>query len=230
MRPERAKKILAQTRLFGDLDDDVLERMAERCAERSYKRGQLVFHQGDPGDWLFVMVEGLVKVLVPSPEGGEIGLVTLAPPATFGELAVIDGGPRSASAEALEPTTVLVLTRATVVELLRDHPQLAEALLKALGGIVRRVTDQAADLVFLDLHGRVAKLLTALADERADEAADGVVLDLHMTQTGLASMVGGSRQSVNQVLRSFEDRGYLELQGRTIVVKRRDLLRKRAGL
>ncbi|MDQ3957277.1 MAG: Crp/Fnr family transcriptional regulator [Actinomycetota bacterium] len=229
MKPERAAKILAQTRMFSGIDVTTLERVAERCIERSYKKGQLIFHQGDPGESLFVVVEGFVKVLVPSPEGGEIVLVTLEPHATFGELALIDGGPRSASAEALGPTNLLVLTRATLLDLFADHPQLTDTLLRSFGAIIRRLTEQAADLVFLDLHGRVAKLLTALADEQREPDATEVVLDLHMTQTDLASMVGGSRQSVNQILRGLADQGYLEIHGRTIVVKRLELLRKRAG-
>lgn len=230
MNPERTARILGQTKLFDGLASETLGSMAERCADRAYKKGQLIFHQGDPGEALYVVVEGLVKVVVASPEGAEVLLVTLGPPDTFGELALIDGGPRSASVEVVENTRLLVLTRTTLLELLREHQELADSLLRSLGAMIRRLTEQAADLVFLDLHGRVAKLLTTLADERGQPGDAGVVLDLHLTQTDLASMVGGSRQSVNQILRSFEGRGYVELRGRTIVLKQPDLLRRRAGL
>lgn len=222
--------MLARTRLFGDLDDATRFELARGTIERSYGKGEFICHEGDLGDSLFVVVDGLVKVFVTSSLGDEMVLVTLPPPEVFGELSLVDGGPRSASAEAVEPTRLLVLNRAAFLELLDEHPGLAEALLRSLGYLVRRLTEQASDLVFLDLYGRVAKLLVGLADERGEEIDDGVVLDLRVTQTDLAGMVGGSRQSVNQILRAFDRRGYVELRGRTVIVKQPDLLRRRAGL
>jgi CRP/FNR family cyclic AMP-dependent transcriptional regulator len=230
MRVEQATSLLGRTQLFGELDRDTLVRLGERAVERAYRRGQLVFHEGDLGDALFVIVDGLVKVFVTSEEGDEMVLVTLRQPETFGELSLIDGGARSASAEALEQTSLLVLTRATLIELMSSNRALTESLLRSLGGVVRRLTEQASDLVFLDLHGRVAKLLLALAQERGEPRGSEVVLDLHMTQSDLAGMVGGSRQSVNQILRTFERRGYLEFHGRQVVVKQPELLRRRASL
>jgi len=143
---------------------------------------------------------------------------------------VVDGGPRSASAEALEPTVVLTITRQVLLELAARDRALIEALLQVLGGLLRRLTEQASDLVFLDLPGRMAKLLAGLAAERGLETPDGVELDANLTQTDLAGMVGASRQSVNQILQGFVRRGYLQVRGRRIVVHRLDLLRRRAGL
>ena len=142
---------------------------------------------------------------------------------------MVDGGLRSASAAAVEATTLLTLNRTALLESLTDSPELVDRLLRSLGSTVRRLTDQAADLVFLDLHGRVAKLLLGLAEERGASESGGWVLDLHLTQTDLANMVGGSRQSVNQVLRSFQRVGYLELDGRRIVIRKPELLQRRAG-
>jgi CRP-like cAMP-binding protein len=190
----------------------------------------LVFAEGDEGEALFVILEGQVKVFVTSEDGLEMVLVTLGPSDSFGELSLIDGAPRSASAEALEPTRILGLGRRALLDLLPGDPRLAEALLRSLGSLVRRLTEQAADLVFLDLHGRVAKLLLALADRDGHPEGDKTVLDLHVTQTDLAGMVGGSRQSVNQILHAFERRGYLELQGRTVVLNEVEPLRRRAGV
>ncbi|HEY6378272.1 MAG TPA: Crp/Fnr family transcriptional regulator [Candidatus Dormibacteraeota bacterium] len=222
--------LLARTRLFGMVPAETLTRVAEQAQLRSCRKGEVIVHQGDSAETLFVVVEGLVKVFVTSPEGAEMVLVTLGPTDTFGELAVVDGGERSASAEACELTTLLVLRRSALLALLPDHPDLIEGLLRSLGALARRLTDQTADLVFLDLHGRVAKLLLGLAEERG-EVRDGMrVLDLHLTQSDLASMVGGSRQSVNQILRTFETLGYLEVEGRRMLVLRPDLLRRRAGL
>jgi CRP-like cAMP-binding protein len=147
-----------------------------------------------------VVASGLLKVVVTSEDGEEMVLVTLGLGEALGELAVVDGGPPSASAEALEPTEVLVITRDALLELAARDRGLTEALLLALGRLLRRLTEQAADLVFLDLPGRVAKLLSGLAAERGSPVADGVELDAHLTQSDLARMVGASRQSVNQIL------------------------------
>jgi CRP/FNR family transcriptional regulator, cyclic AMP receptor protein len=230
MNAEAAAGLLGSTDLFKNLDPPVLDQLARSVTFRNYRRGHLIFAQGEPGDSLFVISEGLVKVFVTSEEGEDMVLVTLRPPETFGELALIDGGLRSASAEAVEPTTALILSRGTLIELLQGHPTLAQALLSSLGGLVRRLTEQAADLVFLDLHGRVAKLLLTLAEERGRREGQEVLLDLQVTQSDLAAMVGGSRQSVNHILHAFQRRGYLEIEGRRIALKDLKALAKRAGL
>ncbi|MFI5284916.1 MAG: Crp/Fnr family transcriptional regulator [Candidatus Dormibacteria bacterium] len=221
--------LLQNTALFGAMAPDALERLADKTHRRSYPRGAVIFREDDAGDSLSVVVAGLVKVYRTSPDGDEMVLVTMGPGAVFGELPAIDGGLRSASAAAVEATTVLTLTRTALLDALRESPELVERLLRSMGSMVRRLTDQAADLVFLDLHGRVAKLLLALAEERGIAHPNGQTLELGMTQTDLANMVGGSRQSVNQVLRSFERLGYLELDGRRILIREPDLLERRAG-
>jgi len=208
---------------------EALQRLAEKAIRRSYGRGEVIFREEDPGDALCIVIAGLVKVYRSSPDGDEMVLVTLGPSSVFGELPMIDGGLRSASAAAVEATTLLTVSRTALLEALASSPELADGLLRSLGSMVRRLTDQTADLVFLDLHGRVAKLLLALSEQRGTSEADGRALDLRLTQTDLANMVGGSRQSVNQVLNSFERLGYLELDGRRIVIRKPELLQRRAG-
>lgn len=230
MNAEQAARLLAQTQLFGGLDDDARLKLATRATRRSYDKGQLIFYQGDLAGSLFVMIEGMVKVYVTSEEGDEMVLVTLRPPDVFGEVALLDSGPRSASAEALDNCTVLEVGREPFLLALHESPPMTESLLTSMGRVLRRLTEQASDLVFLDLHGRVAKLLLGMLEKGESESDAPVQLDLHVTQTDLANMVGGSRQSVNQILRSFEQRGYVELQGRKVVVKEPAGLRRRAGL
>jgi CRP-like cAMP-binding protein len=176
-----------------------------------------------------VLAEGRVKVIFVSPDGDEMILATLRPPETFGELALIDGGPRSASIQTLEPTAALILARTTVLELMSRQPRVTDVVLRCLGGLVRRMIAQATDLVFLDLHGRVAKLLLRLVADTAADQGGMPSLDLKMTQSDLAAMVGGSRQSVNQILRQFERRGYLHVAGHRLIIKDIDALRRRAG-
>lgn len=229
MATEEAIALLGKTELFGALPSEVLQRLAENAGLRRYRKGDIVFAEGDRDDALFVIAQGRVKVFVTSEHGDEMMLVTLQAGETFGELALIDDGPHSASTETLEPTTLLLLHRGTLLELFQEIPALLDSMLRSLGQSLRRLTEQASDLVFLDLNGRVAKLLVGLADQRGKPDGDDIVLDLGLTQTDLASMVGGSRQSVNQILHHFESRGYVELERQRVVIKEIDLLRKRAG-
>lgn len=229
MDPEQAGKLLAQTQLFGDLDDQARTKLASRATRRRYSRRQLIFHQGDLAGSLFVMVEGLAKVYVTSEDGDEMVLVTLRPPDVVGEISLLDGGPRSASAEALEDSVVLEIGREPFLLALHESAAMTESVLTSMTKILRRLTEQAADLIFLDLHGRVAKFLVGIFDSEAEEDAP-IELDLQVTQSDLARMVGGSRQSVNQILRTFERRGFIEVRGRKMVVKEPAALRRRAGL
>lgn len=223
----REARLLAMTELFAGLEPALLERLAEQARWRRYRRGELLCRQGEEGDSLMVVDQGLVKVFVTSELGDEMVLVTLRRPEAFGEVALLDGGPRSASCEAVVPTEVLVLTRRSLMGALEQQPALAAAMLRSLSRRLRRLTEQASDLVFLDLHGRVAKLLLALASD--PQGSEERTLDLEITQTDLARMVGGSRQSVNQILHGFAARGYLTVRGRHITITRPDLLRRRAG-
>jgi len=229
MNRDAAAAVLAGTDLFGTLGEAARAAVADRMTAGRFPRGAFVFLQGDPGDRVFAIVDGLVKVTVTSEQGDEMLLVTLGPPATFGELALVDGQPRSANVEVMEEATLLSLTRGEFFDLARQHPALFENLLRTLSGVLRRLTDQAADFVFLDLLGRVAKLLVRLAADHGDPAGDAVV-ELPLTQSDIARMVGASRQSVNQALRTLEKVGCIEIRGRELMVKDPAYLRRRAGL
>jgi CRP/FNR family transcriptional regulator, cyclic AMP receptor protein len=211
--------VLARTELFCGIDEVTQRRIAEHVAERVVERGQCVFVQDEPGDRMYVLAEGAVKLFVASRNGGIVELVRHRPPATFGEVALLDGGPRSASAEAVERSVLLVVTRAELLRLLRAEDQVAEALLRTLGTIVRRTTNQVTDLAFLDLQGRVARQLLVLAGD-----GRGAARTRQVTQAELASMVSGARQTVNQALRSLESRGYIRADGRSFEILDRQRL------
>jgi CRP/FNR family transcriptional regulator, cyclic AMP receptor protein len=229
MKTDQVAALLAQTAVFSELDSAALKDVASSSSYRSYRRGQYIVQQGDAGDRLFVIEDGRVKVVYTSEDGDELVLATMGPQEIFGELALLDGGPRSASVQALEPTTVYTVDRPSLIALMSRHSSVADALLRSLGRLVRRMIDQTGDLVFLDLHGRLAKLLVRLAEEQRPGESSVVEL-VRLTQSDLAAMVGGSRQSVNQVLKSFEDRQYLKVEGRKIVVRDLAGLRRRARL
>lgn len=229
MEPQTAAALLERTTLFGGLGDRALASIAVEANERTFKKGEVIFHENQPGDAFYVVAEGSLKVFVTSTRGEEMVLVTLREPDVLGEVALLDGGPRSASAQALESTRLLAFARSKMLGLMHRDPAIAEGLLRSVGGTLRRLTVQAADLVFLDLEGRVAKVLVQLS-ERAEPTAVAVELDLGLTQTDLAKMVGGSRQSVNQILHGLQDRGFLSVDGRMILIRDMDALRRRASL
>ena len=216
--------VLGRTELFGGIDEAMRRRIAEHVAVRIVERGQCVFTQDEPGDRMYVLAEGAVKLFVSSRDGGVVELVRHRPPATFGEVALLDGGPRSASAEATERSVLLVVTRAELLALLRAEEQVAEALIRTLGTIVRRTTSQVSDLAFLDLQGRVARQLLVLAAGGGNRTAR----TRQVTQGELATMVSGARQTVNQALRSLEARGYIRPDGRSFEILDRERLERLA--
>jgi CRP/FNR family transcriptional regulator, cyclic AMP receptor protein len=217
--------VLARTELFKGVDDAARRRIAERVGERVVERGGSVFVQGEPGDRMFVLAQGAVKLYVSSREGGVVELARHQPPAMFGEVALLDGGPRSASAEAVERSVLLVVTRAELLRLLRTEEKVAEALLRTLGTMVRRTTRQVTDLVFLDLQGRVARQLLLLA-----AGGDGAgAVTLRVTQGELATMVGGARQTVNQALKALESSGCIRAVGRAFELLDRERLQRLAN-
>lgn len=224
MHEDEAIALLRATLLLKELDEADLKRLAGRAVTRRYRRGQVVFSEGDPSDSLLVVASGRLKVLTTADDGRDHVLNIAGPGETLGELNIVDAGPRSASVEALEQSEALILDRAAVWELLRERPAAAEQLIRALVAHVRRLTGANADLVFLDLPRRVAKLLLLRMRQ-----VGRPVIELGLTQTEIASLLGGSRQSVNQALREFERRGWLLSEGQTITLLQVDRLRRFAG-
>ena len=210
---------LGRCRLFAGMDRESLVAIARTLRGRRFRRGEVLFHEGDPGDALFVVASGAVKVVVPSEEGEEAILVTLRRGDFLGELALLDGAPRSASAIALESTEALALPRDQFRALVAAEPAIRDALLTALAAELRRLTTHVAELHFLDLTGRLAARLTRLAEEHGERQANGAIrLDAPLTQSDLAAMIGATRQSVNKLLGEFEDAGLLRMDRDSILV------------
>jgi CRP/FNR family cyclic AMP-dependent transcriptional regulator len=210
---------LARIPFFAGLEGDALERVAAGTRTRRFRRGEVIFHAGDPGDALFVIVSGEVKISVPSESGEEAILTTLHEGDVFGELALLDGAPRSASAAALVATETVVLPRERFRELVATEPAIRDALLASLAGELRRLTTHVEELHFLDMTGRLAARLVRLAGESGPPDLDGNIhLRASLTQAELASMVGCTRQSVNKLLGQFSDAGLVRLDREGIAV------------
>jgi CRP-like cAMP-binding protein len=211
--------------MFAGLEPEVRQRVVAAAVPRQYRKGQLLFVENDPGESLILLRRGAVAVFRTAPTGERAVLNVVRPPDVLGEVSLLDAGARSLSAEAIEDCTALALSRAAFLELVHSNPRILDAVMRSLGALIRRLTEQNADHVFLDLPGRVAKTLVRLA---GDSQAPMITIELNQSQ--LAEMAGGSRQSVNQAIGSFASRGWLRTEGRRIVITDLSALRRRAGM
>jgi len=219
---------LRHCQLFAGCDSGVLHAIAGRLRDRRFRRNEVIFHQGDAGDSLHIIVSGSVKIVLPSTEGDEAIIATLRPADFFGELALLDGQPRSATATAIEPTQTLTLSRGTFLELLNSHPDLRDALLSALVAELRRLTNHVEELHFLDLAGRLARHLVRLAAQSGGGPAGSMTLDWPYTQSDLAAMIGGTRQSVNKLLGELIDEDLVRIERDTLILTDLEALSRRA--
>jgi CRP/FNR family transcriptional regulator, cyclic AMP receptor protein len=210
--------ILRQTALLGAVPDDDLAKIVKASRLRTFRRGQVVFTVGDPGDTWVVVLSGRVKVLTRSADGGELILTIVGPGGSFGELSIADYGPRSAEVETLEECHLVFVPRDVIRGICFRAPAAAEALAVALAATLRRLTEVMSDFVFLDIPRRVAKLL--LSQSRDSQG----VIQLALTQEELAHQVGSTRQTVNGALRGFERRGWIEVRDRSVTVKEAEAL------
>lgn len=211
--------------LLANLSQAELESLARDFAPRRFRQGETIFQQGDAGQALYLIESGQVRIYVQSEEGQETSVIVYGPGDLFGELAVIDEGPRSASAIAMEDTVVHLLSRDRLREHMRRSPQLALDFLTALSVRVRYSTQQVGNLTLLAISGRLARKLLELAQLHGEVEPDGVRIDLALTQSDLASLVGTTRESVNKALGTFRRQGLVRMQRGHIVIVDADALR-----
>lgn len=237
-RPPRARlprtsldlaELLGTVPLLASLTLHQRELLARAAHHRQVPRGALVYAQGFPGDALYVVARGSVLVHRTGRSGERRAMTVVEAPGSFGEIPLVDGGRRSASVETLEDTDLYLVPRAEFLRLLAEEPKMMQGVLRELGRMVRRLTDQLTDESLLDLPGRVAKTLVRLVEVRreADPEAPPVI---GLSQGKLAELAGGSRQSVNAALATLAGRGLIHIDGRRIVVTDYAGLLHRAGL
>lgn len=219
---------LAQTHLFRDAPADVIEALADRAVHRKYRKGTVVFVQGDPGGRCYVILTGTVKVSAFHADGREAFITALGPGELLGEFALFDDAPRSADAVVLEDAELLSLERDGVEDAMRAHPDVAIALVRLLARRLRVTNNALQDIVFFDVPGRVARRLADLADAYGVPEDAGTLIDLPLSQESLANMVGATRESVNKALAALIRRGLVQRRGRRYLVGDLDALRGRA--
>ena len=220
--------VLRQSPLFSALDDEAATALRSSMTDSKLRRGDVLFHEGDSGDKLYVVLDGKVKLGRTSSDGRENLLAILGPGQMFGELSLFDPGPRSATVTAVTDASFASLSHEDLLRWLEGRPMVSRGLLAQLAGRLRKANDVVADLVFSDVPGRVAKALLDLADRFGRTADDGVHVHHDLTQEELAQLVGASRETVNKALADFASRGWLRLEARAVVLIDVERMRRRA--
>lgn len=219
-----AAAVLQKVPLFSQLAPPDLARVVDVARERSYPKNSVILFEDDPGDALYVVADGQVKVVLIGEDGREVILSVLGEGEFFGEMALIDDEPRSAHVIAMEDSALIVLRREDFQGILINTPAIALALLRELSRRLRRVDEKVGSLVLLDVHGRVAQLLLDLADEEG-----GQKITRRLTHHTIAQMIGSSRETVSRTMREFVDRQMVDVTRKDITIKDRTTLEQAAG-
>jgi CRP/FNR family cyclic AMP-dependent transcriptional regulator len=221
--------ILSAVPLFEAMQPQELAPLAARLRRRTFRRNEVIVHRGDPAGAVHVIRSGRVKVTLPSEEGDETVLALFGPGACFGEIAALDGGPRSATITAVEPTETLALLREDLLSFARDNPNFALTLITTLAARLRRTDEWLEDAYFQDLDTRMARRLLEVTEEHGHPTAEGIEVAFPLTQSDLAGMLGATRVSVNRLLGVYQDARLIRLGKGSFTVLKPHELRMRAG-
>lgn len=214
----RREEFVRHVPLFAGLSDAAYAQLAAGLREQRYRKNEVVFHAEDPGDAMYLLRRGMVKVTLVTSDRRDVVVALLHPPDFFGEMALLDGLPRSATVTTLEASEMFLLLRPTFVDLLMRTPSLARKIAEGLSWRMRRTLDLVHRLAFLDTHGKVARVLFRLALEKGQATEHGTTLDIRLTQRTLAELAGTTRETTAVVLRDFQQAGFLRMTGGTIIL------------
>jgi CRP-like cAMP-binding protein len=209
-------EILSRAGIFQGVEPSAVAALTKQLRPIDFPLGHIVFAQGEPGDRLYIIISGKVKIGNRSPEGQENLLTIMGPSDMFGEMSLFDTGPRTSSATTITEVRAVSMDRDVLRSWIADRPEIAEQLLRVLARRLRRTKDNLADLIFTDVPGRVAKQLLLLAQQFGTQE-DGALRVTHdLTQEEIAQLVGASRESVNKALADFAQRGWIRLDVKTV--------------
>jgi CRP/FNR family transcriptional regulator, cyclic AMP receptor protein len=220
--------LLEQAPLFSVLRGEDMRDLSAKFHAVRYRKGEVIFREGEPAERLFLIDHGRVKLSIASPTGQELLVAVLGRGQIFGELAVVDRGNREMDARAMEDARLFTLATDVFWSMIEGRPALARRLLELMGRRLRRADQAAQDLVFFDGATRLARKLLELAEEHG-EANDegGIVITSRVTQEEMAQMIGVSRESANRLIASFAGRGWIEWNdGRPLILRPEQLMRR----
>lgn len=220
--------ILARAGIFQGMDAASISALLKDLVPETFRKGDTIIREGEPGDKLYIIVEGKLKLSRTAPDGRENLLTILGPSDMFGELSIFDPAPRTSSAICVTDVRTYTMDRAALRRWLDAQPQIAEQLLRVLARRLRRTNNSLADLIFTDVPGRVAKALLQLAQRFGSQEGNTVRVNHDLTQEEIAQLVGASRETVNKALAEFAHRGWIRLEGKSVVICESEHLARRA--
>ena len=217
---------LATVPIFSSLRPEDLAPLAGKLRQRGYQKGEVIFHQEDPADRMHIIVEGRIRISITSDDGREKDLAVLQRGDCFGEMALLDGSNRSATATAVDPTQTLALYREDFMEFLKEHPEVVAQTTSLLTSRLRSVNQMLGDLAFLDVPTRMAKQLLELAQAYGDETGQDGPIEVPLGQDELARLVGASRETISRALNSYRRLGIVSTSRRRITITDREALER----
>lgn len=224
-----AHAILTRAGIFQGVEPEAVSSLIANLRPVHFPRGHKVFAQGDPGDRLFIVIDGKVKIGRRMDDGRESLLAIMGPSDMFGELSIFDPGPRTSTATTVSAVQTMSMDRTALRSWIADWPQIGEQLLQVLARRLRRTQDALSDIIFTDVPGRVAKQLLLLAHRFGEPEGAAVRVAHGLTQEELAQLVGASRETVNKVLADFVQRGWIVVAGKSVVIHDVAKLTRRTG-
>jgi CRP-like cAMP-binding protein len=222
------EEVVRRAPLFTALDEAAAISLRASMDTVKIAKGSILFKEGDDGEHLYVIIDGKLKLGTSSGDGRENLLSILGPGEMFGELSLFDPGPRTSTATAVTDAKLLSLSHEKVIPWLKQNPEVSLQLLTRLSQRLRRTNEAVGDLVFSDVPGRVAKALIDLGDRFGKTSPEGLLVNHDLTQEELAQLVGASRETVNKALADFAGRGWLKLDGRSVLITDVERLGKRS--
>ncbi len=215
---EEKQQIIRNCAMFHNVPDSALASLAQFSKSKDIKNREVICHRGESGSSMFFIVSGKVNLNTDSDEGKELTFSILAPGDFFGEIALLDGGPRTATVKALERTELLVIERRYFLPFLEKNPKVAIHLLSTLASRLRKTDELYQDTIFLNLPGRLAKRFLGLADEYGKETNKGLELGIKLSQGDLGKLTGATRESINKQIKAWEDEGIIICENGQIII------------
>ena len=213
------REFLRSVPLFSRLGEASLDSILRLTRRKRFRKDEVVFHEKEVGDTLYVILRGRVKVAIFGDDGKEVTLSNLMEGDFFGEMAVLDQEPRSATVIAEEECELLSLQRDDFTRAIEMDPGISASLVQVLAGRLRKANQQISTLALLDVYGRVARVIQELAEEEGKRLKDGRVVVRRPTHMDIAHRIGSSRETVTRMMRDLEEAGHIETQGREIFLR-----------
>ena len=222
------RELLRKIPLFSPLSDEILSNLSTTVRLQNIKQGQVIFRKGDEGTALYILRSGTIKIVLPSRLGAEIIVSIFSDGDFFGEMALLDGEPRSADAVAIKPSELLVLSRNDFLSFLQSDVNAVNAILSVLTKRMRKTHDLLEDVCFLTISQRLSKLILELGKIYGRNEGDSIILDISLTQKELGDMIGATRESINKELKMLRERGLIEMKGNQIQICDLSRLKRKA--